>query len=185
MKHIDIKISLNDLYKTDLSIVEYMLLGYLIHYDNQNIELVYMNEDMVSTQQLLPLTEELSKKNYIRIISGVLHVDDKAHKLFVKKYTEGAKEVLDYFNELKAEHLGIKRPTKSSKYLIRIKGLLSEGHELALVKNVFEHCVSTWKDDSFWSKHIDIETICRHFDKYADQYILSKGKKDTNVNRML
>ena len=118
----------------------------------------------------------------MRIIDNTLHINAKAEKVFTDR--NDAKYLIDTFNALKLEHLGISRKTTAIKYLNKFNGLLAQGHEVQYIKDVLGYLFETWKEDSFWINYLNVETICRHFDKYADQYELSM-QNTSQVNDML
>jgi len=161
--------------KSKLTHVEYVVLAYLR--ENPDIEYT-MDEVFIFTV--------LEMKGYIRIIGEEqIIVEPKAEEIFETSNTSTAKEILEEYNNLKKEHLGVSRKTTASKYVVKFKGLLAMGFEVEYIKLVLEYIFKTWKNDRFWRNHLgSIDTIVRHFDKYATQFDINE-EQDENINTML
>lgn len=179
----ELRINEPDMKKYGLNLPEYLLLGYLRFYNNRCIDDI-LEHTITETLQIDPIISSLTNRGFIRIIDRIIHIDHKAEKIFDGKYESRALELLSHFNKLKSEHLGITRATTAPKYAVKFKSLLSEGHDIEFIKEVLEYCISTWKDDDFMRNHINVETFCRHFDKYADQYEM-RQKTNNTKNRIL
>jgi hypothetical protein len=179
----ELKINPDDIRKHGMTMPEYMVLGFLRYFNNQDLT-SFIQNTIYENSQLNPILDSLISGQFIRIIDGVVHINDKGEKVFSGVYESKAIELINHFNKLKAEYLHINRPTNARKYIVKFKGLLSEGHDIEFIKDVLAYCVDTWKDDDFMRNHINVETFCRHFDKYADQYEL-RQKSANRINRML
>ncbi|MCP4255036.1 MAG: hypothetical protein GY775_16840 [Candidatus Scalindua sp.] len=161
-------------------------------YKASNLELVKYSllQALFENPKLLEEMDEATKEfcefileceGYVRVVDNTVILEPKAKILFENKIDVQAKELLAYFNEMKKTHFGINRLTVADKYVTKFKSLLKEHSSIEYIKRVLEYCASTWKEDSFWRSQFNVDTLCRHFDKYADKYELQDSELENSM----
>jgi uncharacterized phage protein (TIGR02220 family) len=174
---IDIKKIKKEYELNNFSIVEYLLLAFL--YEKPDIEL-----DEVTKELLY----EVENKEYIRIIDDHIYFESKTIKLLDSNTSKQAKEIMDYYNELKSKYLGVDRATSYGSHLSNIKARLLESKENTVedIKNMLDYMFEKWSKNYEMKRYLRPQTLFNKskFDNYMDMAEMDKDWVEIKQSKM-
>lgn len=169
-----LKINTTLMNKSILNLSEYLILAYLRECPETSPKEIQSH-----------IITNLETFGYIRVIEDIILINAKAADLFDKDDNTDAKEILEHYNKLKKEHLGINRATVAPKYITKFKSLLIQRFEKEHIMAVLTYLFKTWKKDAFWKPFLNkIDTITRNFDGYSNDYEMNRSIPESR-NEML
>jgi uncharacterized phage protein (TIGR02220 family) len=162
-----INIDLRKAKKHNLSLEQYLILALLYNKPDLDEELY----DNCSTTEILM---ELEDGGFLRIIDTDIVLEGKAFELFENKYTQDAKKVLEYMNELKRESGISNRPFT---YKAHSKEIIAR-----LMKEVLRYKYDNWIGTDY-QMYLRPSTLFNKtkFYNYVEAFEQDKNKSQTSA----
>lgn len=170
-----IHINLKKIKKSELSIVEYLLLNIL--YEEVDIDLKF--KDSI-------IAESLEHKGFIRFINGSIILEPKARKLFENEIIQQAKEVLDYLNALKKKYYPNSKGFSYRVYGSEINARLQEGVSVEDTKKMLNYIFET-RVGGEYEKYLTPTTLFnkKKFHNYIFQMESNQDKVEIKQSKLV
>ena len=173
-----INLNLNKVKKSDLSLLEYLLL-----------QVLYLKPDIDVRDSPQDFLELLENKGYLRIIENDIIISAKARSLFETEVDDKGKEILDYFNKLKSDYKLSNRKTSYSAVGSNIRARLLENPNDSIedIKNMLDYKFKEWYNNPDMRRYLRIETLFNKtkYQSYMDTSEYSKEETEIRQSKMV